>query len=957
MAFSASRFGRILWGVLLIAVASCTKTTVAGVLLNFETDGTLDPDTLHVTITANGQTPLDWCYPITNPATFFPTTLAIAPNGDPTETVSVTASVLRAGVTLDVRQNYITEVPNDRVLELDILFSGKCSAQVSTVVGPPHGTNCPYGVAASLCPPGATCSTATGLCVADVLGSDAGPFPETEAGFDATTAAPDGGTEGSVPDASVTFDATPALESGVDAAAQPHCAPGGPGLTNCGASQDDNCCTSLAVDGGTFFRTYTNDGTGPAGEADPATISSFNLDRYLVTVGRFRQFVNAWNAGWLPAPGSGKHTYLNNGNGLNATGAGYEPGWIATDDSNIGPTNANLACYPGFDTWTNAAGSQENLPINCVDWWESYAFCIWDGGFLPSEAEWEYAAAGGAQQRECPWGSAAPGTANQYAIYNYYYPTGISNAVGVANVAPVGTAALGAGLWGQLDLAGDVLEWNLDWYNPYVDPCTDCVNFKAASYRVLRGGNFGNNASYFLPPNRVDGPPSNRTLYIGFRCARSPPTCPAGQVNQNGMCAPCPTGETACGNACVNEQTDTNNCGGCESACQSGTTCEGGRCVCPGSETLCGTAAAAACVNQPTDPNNCGGCGITCGAGQSCESGTCVANPPSCAPGSPGMTNCGPGGSGDESCCTSLEVTGGTFYRTYGPEADGGATGEADPATVSGYRLDKYDVTVGRFRQFVSAVLPPNGGAGWLPVAGSGKHTYLNGGNGLNVWGGGFEPGWIASDDSNVAPTDGNLACLPMYSSWTSTAGNQENLPINCVNWYEAYAFCIWDGGFLPSEAEWMNAAVGGAAELEYPWGETDPGTANKYAIYGCYYPTGSPAAGGNCDSPGADSGVASIASVGTPALGVGTWGQLDLVGNVWQWNLDWTDGASYVNPCVDCIELTANPGGGPSRANRGNYFAGGAFNLQPSSPGDRDQDTPPTSRAETIGFRCARAP
>jgi formylglycine-generating enzyme required for sulfatase activity len=37
---------------------------------------------------------------------------------------------------------------------------------------------------------------------------------------------------------------------------------------------------------------------------------------------------------------------------------------------------------------TSSAGSKENLPINCVNWWESYAFCIWDGGFLPSEAEW-----------------------------------------------------------------------------------------------------------------------------------------------------------------------------------------------------------------------------------------------------------------------------------------------------------------------------------------------------------------------------------------------------------------------------------------------------------------------------------------------------------------------------------------------------------------------------------------
>src|SRR5580704_17499419 len=179
MPFSAGRFGRILRGVLLIgllaAVVSCSKKTVAGVLLKFETDGTLDPDTLHVTITANSrgagapQTPLDWCYPITNPATFFPTTLGTAPSGDPTETVSVTASVIRAGVTLDVRQNLITEVPNDRVLELDIRFSGNCSPLVSSVVGPPQWTNCSSGVAESLCPSGETCNPATGLCGPNVV--------------------------------------------------------------------------------------------------------------------------------------------------------------------------------------------------------------------------------------------------------------------------------------------------------------------------------------------------------------------------------------------------------------------------------------------------------------------------------------------------------------------------------------------------------------------------------------------------------------------------------------------------------------------------------------------------------------------------------------------------------------------------------------------------------------------
>src|SRR5580698_6219373 len=106
MPFSAGRLGALLRGFLLIGllapVASCTKTTVAGVMLHFVGDPTLNPDTLDVTITANGQAPLD------------------------------------------------------RVLELDILFSGKCSAQVGSVVGAPHGTNCPYGVAESRCPTGET---------------------------------------------------------------------------------------------------------------------------------------------------------------------------------------------------------------------------------------------------------------------------------------------------------------------------------------------------------------------------------------------------------------------------------------------------------------------------------------------------------------------------------------------------------------------------------------------------------------------------------------------------------------------------------------------------------------------------------------------------------------------------------------------------------------------------------
>jgi sulfatase modifying factor 1 len=104
-------------------------------------------------------------------------------------------------------------------------------------------------------------------------------------------------------------------ESGGSACNPPSCAASGPGMTNCGAGSEC-CCTSLEVTGGTYSRTYSNSGSGPTDEADPATVSSFRLDEFDVTVGRFRQFVNAWNGAWLPAPGSGKHGHLNGGLGL-----------------------------------------------------------------------------------------------------------------------------------------------------------------------------------------------------------------------------------------------------------------------------------------------------------------------------------------------------------------------------------------------------------------------------------------------------------------------------------------------------------------------------------------------------------------------------------------------------------------------------------------------------------------
>jgi len=128
------------------------------------------------------------------------------------------------------------------------------------------------------------------------------------------------------------------------------------------------------------------------------------LALYAQRIGKVFASATTWaklvrERGWMPSEGSGKHTHLNGGQGLanSATPGTYETGWDANWNSspNLDPTKLKLnllSCTLGvqpYNTWTNTAGAQENLPINCVSWYEADAFCIWDGGFLP--ARWDHA--------------------------------------------------------------------------------------------------------------------------------------------------------------------------------------------------------------------------------------------------------------------------------------------------------------------------------------------------------------------------------------------------------------------------------------------------------------------------------------------------------------------------------------------------------------------------------------
>jgi formylglycine-generating enzyme required for sulfatase activity len=164
--------------------------------------------------------------------------------------------------------------------------------------------------------------------------------------------------------------------------------------------------------------------------------------------------------------------------------------------------------------------------MNCVSWYEAFTFCAWDGGWLPTEAEWNYAAAGGAEQRYYPWSSPATNIAinKYYAVYDCMGDYSDPEDCGFSDILSVGSRSpTGDGLWAQADLGGSMWEWNLDWYDIYTNPCNNCANLSSASGRVTRGGSWSGLASGLRAADRNYGiAPTSRYLNLGFRCARTP---------------------------------------------------------------------------------------------------------------------------------------------------------------------------------------------------------------------------------------------------------------------------------------------------------------------------------------------------------------------------------------------------------------------------------------------------
>ena len=246
---------------------------------------------------------------------------------------------------------------------------------------------------------------------------------------------------------------------------------------------------------GTDDREWAYDNERPAHRVD---VPRFRIDVAPVTNGQFLGFMaddgyrrrELWSdAGWL---------------WLMETRVAHAAQWLPN----------------GNGTWYERAFGRVvplafDRPVIHVSWFEAEAYARWAGKRLPSEAEWEKAAAWDLETRVArrfPWGDNPPGEDHANLDQRTCGP------------APVGAYPRGRSFFGCHQMMGDVWEWTASDFAPYRGfeafpyPEYSEVHF-GRGYKVLRGGSWATRPIAVRNTFRNWDLPQRRQIFAGFRCA------------------------------------------------------------------------------------------------------------------------------------------------------------------------------------------------------------------------------------------------------------------------------------------------------------------------------------------------------------------------------------------------------------------------------------------------------
>jgi sulfatase modifying factor 1 len=265
-----------------------------------------------------------------------------------------------------------------------------------------------------------------------------------------------------------------------------------------------------------YHRGFPADGEGPV---RPVSLSPFEIDTHPVTNADFAVFIAATNYrteaelfGWSFVFWA--HIPQENFAALVEDTVAAAPWWCKV---------------PGA-TWNHPEGpgssieNRQNHPVVHVSWNDAAAYATWASKSIPTEAQWEYAARGGLEQKLYPWGDElTPEGKHLCNIWQGEFPVNDTAEDGYGGSCPVDSfPPNGNGLY---SVTGNVWEWCADWFHNQftAQPSHDPEGPSTGQAKVMKGGSFLCHASYcnrYRVAARTSNTPDSSASNVGFRCVR-----------------------------------------------------------------------------------------------------------------------------------------------------------------------------------------------------------------------------------------------------------------------------------------------------------------------------------------------------------------------------------------------------------------------------------------------------